>query len=69
MGGFFWGGGYKGEGSNQNMENYGLEVPTKPLGLYLVPKLRFFFLDFRGLGVLLGVKGVGSIHNEGNYGL
>ena len=34
--------GDKGEGSIQNVENYGIEVPAKTAGLYLVPKLRNF---------------------------
>ena len=36
--GDFWE--YKGEGSIQNVENYGIEVPAKTAGVYLVPKLR-----------------------------
>jgi hypothetical protein len=39
MGGGFLGG-YKGKGSIQNVENFGLEVLAKTPGLYLVPTLR-----------------------------
>ena len=46
----FWGGD-KGEGSIQNVENYGIEVPAKTAGLYLVPKQRnLIFWDFGGFG-------------------
>ena len=48
-----WGfcGGDKGEGSTQNVKNYGIEVPSKTAGLYLVSKLRnLIFWDFVGFG-------------------
>ena len=55
----FWGGD-KGEGSTQNVKNYGIEVPSKTAGLYLVPKLRnLIFWDFAGFGGFLG--GFGGI--------
>ena len=75
-GGFF--GGDKGEGSIQNVENYGIEVPAKTAGLYLVPRQRnLIFWDFADFGVFLGgfvgfrgnfrgIKGVESIQNKGN---
>ena len=53
MRGIFWGD--KGEGSIQNVENYGIEVPSKTAGLYLVQKLRnLIFWDFGGVGVSEG---------------
>ena len=36
--GIFWGD--KGEGSIQNVDTYGIEVPAKTAGLYLVPRQR-----------------------------
>ena len=52
------GGGFfvdKGEGRIQNVENYGIEVPSKTAGLYLVPKLRNLILwDFVGFGGFWG---------------
>ena len=72
-GGFF--GCYEGEGSIQNVENYGLEVPAKTPSLYLVQKLRnLIFWDFGGVGVseggfrenFWGTIDVGSIQNEEN---
>ena len=54
IGGFFLGGD-KVEGSIQNVENYGIEVPAKTAGVYLVPKLRnLIFWDFGGVGVMEG---------------
>ena len=56
--GIFWGN--KGEGSIQNLENYGIEVPSKTACLYLVPKLRnLIFWDFAGFGGFWG--GLGRI--------
>ena len=74
--GIFWGD--KGEGGIQNVETYGIEVPTKTAGLYLVPRQRnLIFWDFGDFGSFLGVlgvfqgnfwgiKGLGSIQNKGN---
>ena len=70
--GNFWGD--KGEGSIQNVENYGIEVPAKTAGLYLVPKLRnLIFWDFVGFGGVWGgfgrnfwdIIGLGSMQNKG----
>ena len=63
-------GGDKGEGSIQNVENYGTEIPSKTAGLYLVQKMRnLIFWDFAGLGGFggnfWGIKGMGSMQNEG----
>ena len=53
-------GGGKGEGSIPNVENYGTEVPSKTVGLYLVPKLRnLIFWDLAGFGGFWG--GFGGI--------
>ena len=71
--GIFWGN--KGEGSIQNVGTYGIEVPAKTAGVYLVPKLRnLIFWDFGGWGGFLGgfggnfkgINGVGSIQTKGN---
>ena len=64
-----WGeflGGDKGEGSIQNVENYGIEVPAKTAGLYLVPRQRnlifWDFGDFRGfLGGFEGIFWVSKV--------
>jgi len=52
--------GDNGEGSIQNVENYGIEVPVKTAGLYLVPKQRnLIFWDFGSFVVFL--EGFGGI--------
>ena len=56
----------KGEGCIQNVENYGIEVPAKTAGLYLVPKQRnlifWDFGSFRGfLGGFGGIFGVSKL--------
>ena len=56
MRGIFWGD--KGEGNIQNVETYGIEVPAKTVGLYLVPRQRnLIFRDFGNFGGFLGVLG------------
>ena len=73
----FWGD--KGEGSIQNVETYGIEVPAKTNRRSLPsPKAeKFDFLRFWGFWVFLGgfagfrgnfwgIKGVESIQNKGN---
>ena len=66
--GIFWGD--KGKGSIQNVQTYGIEVPAKTAGLYLVPRQRnlifWDFGDFEGfLGVFVGFWG----DFEGNFGV
>ena len=54
-------------GGGQNEGNYGIEVITKPTGLYQIQKLKN--LIFYILGGFGGAKGVRSGVNEGNYEL